>query len=347
MMKVEEHVLLSTLTTFRTGGPARFLLTVTDAAEVADAVRFAEEQNLPLIPIGGGSNMLAPDLGVNAVFVRYAASRIKLESNDDEYVHLSASAGCDWDDLVKHAVRKKWWGIENLSAIPGTVGAAVVQNISAYGVALEESIRDVEAFDAKEHAIKRFSRKECEFGYRTSIFKTERDRYVIMSITLRLKRRPNPRLDYRDVKNAFAKRITKPTVGAIRRAIARIRKEKFPPLNRYGTAGSFFLNPVMSRKKALAMERRFPGMPLFDMPEGGVKVPLAWILDRVLNLKGMREGRAFLWHEQALVIAAEAGTRSADIVKLFKRVQKTVREQTGIIVFPEVRMLGDENKFSG
>jgi UDP-N-acetylmuramate dehydrogenase len=339
MMTVEENVSLSRLTTLRVGGSARYLLAELDADEVGEAVQFARERGLPLIPLGAGSNVLAPDEGIDAVFVRFGSHAIRhLESVGDS-VTVSVDAGCLWDAFVERAVQEGWWGIENLTSIPGTVGAAVVQNIGAYGAALEETVLSVEAFDTKTGARVSLSNSECSFGYRTSVFKAERDRYLITAVTFRLGAIATPRLSYKDVSAHFASSGEEPTLLNIRRIVARIREGKFPPLAEYGTAGSFFLNPVVSADDASAIQSRFPGMPLFPMPEGGVKVPLAWILDRALALKGLRVGGAFLWEAQPLVIAADAGARSSDVIALADMVREKVKTQTGIVIFPEVRIL--------
>jgi UDP-N-acetylmuramate dehydrogenase len=346
MLKIEENISLATMTTFRTGGLARYVVSPCSESEVIDAVLFANEKKLPLVPIGSGSNILAPDSGLQVVFVRVNIRSLVVSKFDDESVEVVVGAGREWDAFVQYAVRKGWWGIENLSAIPGTVGAAVVQNISAYGVALQESIVAVRAYDTKKKIMLSLSNEECLFGYRASIFKNKCDRFIVVSVTFCLKRRALPRLEYRDVTLYFSKRFRHPTLSAIRRAIVHIRKDKFPPLTTYGTAGSFFLNPVVSEREAKKMQALYSGMPLFLMPEGGVKVPLAWILDHELHLKGERCGGAFLWEKQALVITAKKGTRAADIVILMKRIQKKVFDKTKIKIIPEVRILSNKNIIS-
>lgn len=340
-MKIEENVPLSYLTTFKTGGPARFLLSLDTAKEIRDAVLFAEKEKLPLIPLGAGSNMLAPDAGVSAVFVRLTAQGISIEQKDDQ-VFVTADAGVVWDALVLLAVSEGWWGIENLSAIPGTVGAAVVQNIGAYGAALSDTLERVTAYDTYAKETTYFEKDLCGFGYRTSIFKKELDRYVITQVTFRLSKTPKPNLSYRDLALRF-RESAPPSLLKIREAVGEIRQGKFPPLSEYGTAGSFFLNPIVTEAEAVGIKERYPGMPLFSLPEGGIKVPLAWILDRALNIKGRRMGKAFLWEKQPLVIASELGAADADITELARSVTDDVFKKTGIKIIPEVRVL--KNKY--
>jgi UDP-N-acetylmuramate dehydrogenase len=335
-MTIEEHIPLSTLTTFRTGGPARFLLSLESAAELPDAAAFAKEKGLPLIPLGGGSNLLAPDEGVEAVFVRLLANVISAEDTGDTRVY-TADAGAIWDALVARATADDAWGMENLSAVPGTVGAAVVQNIGAYGAALSDTVQSVDAFDIAAGSFKTFRKEECRFGYRTSIFKESRDRYFITSVKFALSKTPAPNLSYRDLAHRFGE--SAPSITAVRDAVIEIRRGKFPPLSSYGTAGSFFLNPIVSEADIAPLKARYPDMPLFDLPEGGVKAPLGWIFDRVMQVKGMREGGAFVWEKQALVIAADSGASARDVRALAEKIALDTKEKTGITVIPEVRIL--------
>lgn len=336
-MHIREHVPFATLTTFRTGGEVRYVLELENADEISEALEFARSKNLPLIPIGSGSNLLAPDGELDAVFVRLHTSAITA-TQEAHTLTLTVDAGVIWDDFVSYAVAKGGWGIENLSAIPGTVGAAVVQNIGAYGAALSESITLVHVFDTKERAYKNFTKEECLFGYRTSIFKKEIDRYIVVRVTFSLSLVAIPNLKYRDLSATF-KDTPMPELSAVRNAVVKIREGKFPPLTVYGTAGSFFLNPIIADSESSTLASTYPEMPLFPLPEGGVKVPLAWILDKALALKGLRHGRAFLWEQQPLVIATEEGATSSDVVTLASKVSDIVFTKTGIKISPEVRFL--------
>lgn len=345
-MKIEENVPLSSLTTFRTGGPARFLISVEKKEELLQAIAFSSEQNLPLVPIGHGSNMLPPDEGLPAVLVKYLPNSIT-EIEKDGKTLVTAEAGAVWDALVSYAVARGLWGIENLASIPGTTGAAVVQNIGAYGAVIGDTLHTVEAYDTQEEKFRTFSRSECEFGYRTSIFKTNADRYIIVSVTLALSSKGAPNLDYRDLTIYFEKKPIEPTLVRVRDAVAEIRASKFPPLETYGTAGSFFLNPIFSATSVKAIREKYPQMPVYELPEGGVKVPLAWIFDQILHAKGRREGGAFIWEKQPLVIAGESTATTNDVLTLAEGIVKDFFTETGIKISPEVRVFGkDKEKFS-
>jgi UDP-N-acetylmuramate dehydrogenase len=335
-MEIEEGVPLSTLTTFRTGGPARFLITCAGAEELPEARAFALSNGVRFIPLGGGSNLLAPDTEIDAAFVRLSADAIVQEKTSTG-IRYRVAAGRTWDSFVLRTVEDGAWGIENLSGIPGSAGAAAVQNIGAYGAALSDTFESATAFDIKNSSFVVFDRDTCAFGYRTSIFKEMRDQYMITELSLRLSETPKPNLSYRDLALRFGN--TTPRLEEIRDAVIEIRKEKFPPLDSFGTAGSFFLNPVLPRGEALAIRERFPEMPLFDMPEGGVKVPLGWIFDHVLHLKERKEGRAFVWEKQALVIALQNGGSAEDVRALAEKITQETKEKTGITITPEVRAL--------
>ncbi|MBV9349518.1 MAG: UDP-N-acetylmuramate dehydrogenase [Patescibacteria group bacterium] len=340
-MDIEEYVPFSRLTTFRTGGPVRFLLTLKGESEIPEARAFAEKKALPLVPLGGGSNMLAPDQGLEAACVRFAPSSIVVSESEDTRLY-AVEAGASWDVLVAHAVADGSWGVENLSAIPGTAGAAVVQNIGAYGAALSDTFEKAVAVDLGNGELVEFSKDDCAFGYRTSVFKENRDRYLITKIFLRLSKTPRPNISYRDLKNRFEGAV--PALADIRNAVIEIRKGKFPSLSEFGTAGSFFLNPIVMEAETFSLRARFPEMPVFDLPEGGVKIPLAWLFDHVLNVKGMRIGKAFVWEKQPLVIAAEMGASTRDIVSLSEKIADLLYEKTAIGIIPEVRVIERESR---
>lgn len=328
-MRVMHHVPLSELTTFKIGGCAETVTFFDTKEELVDA--FVSGASPDLI-VGGGSNILAPDEGVRAVFVpRF--SRILFDENE-RGVFVTAEAGVSWDALVAGAVERGWWGLENLSGIPGTVGGAVVQNVGAYGAVLSNSLVSIEVFDRVALRRTTVIKDDGRFGYRTSLFKRAPLQYVVLSATFSLSAVPRPCLSYHDLAVRFGS--GDPAIRDIRDAVCEIRAKKFPDLSRFGTAGSFFLNPIVSEDDAHTAGERFPGMPLFTLPEGGVKVPLAWILDHVVHAKGMREGGAFVWPEQALVIAAEPGTRERDVRTLSLRLMSRVYELTNIHIHPEV-----------
>jgi len=332
-VKIEENISLASCTTFRVGGPARFFVHAETEDDVRDAIRFATKQNLPFLILGGGSNILADDAGCSGVVIRIGLRGLSREGED-----LLSEAGESWDGVVARAVSEGLWGIENLSSIPGTVGGAPVQNIGAYGVSLSETLRSLEALDLTTLDIKTFSKEECQFGYRDSLFK-RKGGFVILRVRLGLSLQPRPRLSYRDVAERF-EGIETPPLQAIRDAICSIRSAKFPDLSREGTAGSFFMNPIVSPEVAAALAARYPELPQFS-ESGGVKIPLAFILDKILGFRGKSLEGVRAFERQPLVLVND-GSASARGVRAFARsIQERVKQETGIDIVPEVRVMKD------
>ena len=319
------------LTTFKVGGTVA-RVERPESAEVF-LTTLGRLAGTPFMILGGGSNVLVNDAAYAGTVVIPSFSRI--EFTDDT---VTADAGASWDALVHAAVSRGLWGIENLSSIPGTVGGAVVANIGAYGAALSDTLVSVDVYDVAQGLQRTLSKDECESGYRMSIFKKEPERYAILRAHMRLCRTPRPNLAYRDLAEHFAGEAA-PTIFAIRAAVIGIRAAKFPNLTEFGTAGSFFLNPIITEGEAARIRTRFPGMPLFSLPEGGIKVPLAWIFDHATDVRGMREGGAFIWPAQLLVIATEQDARARDVRTLAERIAQEVKEKTEIEIFTEVRIL--------
>lgn len=340
-MQITQNVALAPYTTFGIGGPARFFAVAKSIDDVREALAFAKEKNSSVFALGGGSNLLVSDEGFDGLVVKIELTGISIEKSD-EHVRIIASAGESWDGVVARAVEEGAWGTENLSGIPGSMGGAVVQNIGAYGAALSETLESVSVLDTKTGEIQTLTNEQCRFGYRGSIFKEEEGRYVVLSATLELSSTPNPNLSYRDLQQRFGNnnRGQTPPLREIRGVILDIRAAKFPDIRTEGTAGSFFKNPIMTRVDAEALKKTYPDMPLFDMPEtDGVKVPLAWLLDSALHMKGAHVGGARLFERQVLVIAAARNTSADDVKQLAHDVQKKVFEELKIKIEPEVKII--------
>lgn len=327
-MTIEEHAPLAGLSTFRLGGTARFLAHVSNVEELKEAQAFARERGLRTLLLGGGSNILVGDEGFDGLAIRLELKGVRREGTT-----LIAAAGESWDALVARAVAEGLWGLENLSGIPGTVGAAPVQNIGAYGAELKDSFLWADALEVASGDVRRFSSEECGFGYRTSRFKRAPGEYVILEVAFALSTEGSPNAAYKDLKGAETLSLRE-----VRDRVLSIRKAKFPDLSMEGTAGSFFLNPVVSEEKAAELKARFPELPTFPAA-GGVKLSLAWLLDHALNAKGLREGGARLFEKQPLVIAASRDAKSEDVLRLVEKVSAFAREELGIELEPEVRII--------
>lgn len=289
----------------------------------------------PLLHIGEGSNLLFTGdfpgtvLHSNIEFIKYVDMGF-------EDVPVIVGAGVAWDHFVAETCRHGLWGAENLSLIPGEVGAAAVQNIGAYGVEVKDILSGVVAFDLQERKKVKFSREECRYGYRDSLFKQpdSKGRYVITSVLFRLSRKPAPRLDYKGIREALEGRDPQ-TPQEVRDAVIRIRRQKLPDPEEIGSAGSFFKNPVVSREE---FGRISPdgSAPHYDLPDGTVKVPAAWMIDRC-GLKGTAEGGAAVYEKQPLVIVNQSGAATPqEVLALEQRIINTVRERFGVTLHPEV-----------
>lgn len=332
-MTIDENVPLAPLTTFRLGGPAGHFVRVRTVEELQESLDYARDQNLATLILGGGSNILLHDAGFDGLVIKIELMGVAREADT-----LVAGAGESWDTLVECAVQEGLWGLENLSGIPGTVGGAVVQGIGAYGAAVGETLVWVEVLDTETGESKKMRKEECRFDYRDSFFKHDAGRHVIVGAAFVLSAEPKPELSYRDLSKRFSD--TTPGLAAIREAVLDIRKGKFPDLSVEGTAGSFFKNPILPPAEAQKLQEAYPEMPLFAMPEtAGIKIPLAWLLDHVLQVTGMQEGGARLYERQPLVIVAARNARAEDVVALAQKIKKLAKEKLQLDIEEEVRII--------
>src|SRR5581483_7363092 len=240
-MQIQENILLAPYTTFKIGGPAKYFCVVKDQFDALQAYEFAEKNQLKTLVLGGGSNMLISDKGFDGLVLKIENKGIEVLSHDEEHVLLKIASGEVWDEVVKFAVSNNWWGIENLSHIPGSTGAIAVQNVGAYGQEAKNLIESVTVFDRKTHEIQSLNNSECDFGYRTSIFNMgQKGKYIIFYITLKLSKIARPILAYRDLAKKFEGK--RPALEEVRQAVIGIRDTKFPfPTEaKKGNAGSFF-----------------------------------------------------------------------------------------------------------
>jgi UDP-N-acetylmuramate dehydrogenase len=339
-MVLRENEPLCRHTTLKTGGPARYFVEAATEAEMQEALRFAQARRLPVFVLGEGSNLLAGDAGYDGLVLRVATRGLGLREARPIDTELVAEAGESWDAVVAFAVEKNLFGLENLSLIPGTVGAAVAGNIGAYGAEIKDTLCWAEGMDLRSGTVRRFAAEECEFGYRRSFFKTAAGRaFAVTRAAFGLKPDGVLNTQYKDVREFFVSRqVTSPTLADLRQAVVSIRRAKMPDLAQVGTAGSFFKNPVISREAYEALARRHPGLPAHDEGQGRVKVPLGWILDKVCGLKGVRQGRVGTHSEQALVIVNEGGT-AAEVEAFANQAARRVLDATGISVEWEVERL--------
>lgn len=337
-MEIKHDVPLAPLTTFKVGGNARHFVRIQSENDLKAAAAFAAVRGQPIYVLGGGSNVLVGSAGWNGLVVKNEIKGIEWHTYHD-HVEVYAGAGEAWDDVVAEAVHRGLAGIENLSWIPGTVGGAAVQNIGAYGSELKDAVVSVSAYDLETGRTSVLPKAACGFGYRTSIFKQKEGKnLVVTGLRLSLRSKGAPDMSYRDVKEYFEKRresLPEPTVALVREAVIAIRRSKLPDLSAYGTAGSFFKNPIVDRGVFDHLKSLYPELPSFPA-EGGVKIPIAWIIDHVCGLKGYRVGDAGTYEKQALVLVNYGKASADDIEDLAAHIEKAVFDKTAIRIEREV-----------
>jgi len=343
-IKKEEKVPLSGLSTFKIGGDASHLFRVSGIDDLKEALAFAKVSNLPIQILGGGSNMLFHDDGFEGVIVRLESKGIREEKKSgreeegkaDEDVYIRAEAGEEWDAFVEWTVSHGYFGLENLSGIPGTVGATPIQNIGAYGVEVKDFIESVEVFDTDRDLIRTLTPLECKFGYRTSLFKGVAGKsLIVLSVTFKLSKLPNIKIGYKDLTNYF-KDNTEPTPEEVREAVISIRSAKFPDLTLFGTAGSFFKNVICESGIADRLKAEYPDIPLYDAGENMKKISTAFILDKVCGLRDFRIGSVGLYTNQSLVVVNYGNASSEEVRNFVSKVKEIVKEKTGIQLEEEV-----------
>lgn len=334
-MQPKENVALQQYTTMQVGGPAHYFFEVSTAADLAQATRFAHDNNLPILIIGGGSNILIGDEGFKGVAIRVVLNGIEAEPAGDAF-RVIASAGEQWDSVAQYVVRNGLWGTENLSYIPGTVGGAVVQNIGAYGVEIREHIEWVEVFDTTDGSIKKLLNSECALGYRNSIFKNDSGKnYIVTRVAFLLHKTGNPILDYADLKKYFADHTNTPTPIEIRNAVISIRKKKLPDHSTVGTAGSFFKNPIIPTSLFQELQKTYPELRGMPVDESRVKVSAAWLIEHT-GYKGKQKGAVGIHKDHALIIVNTGNATARDIFSFAECIKRDVQKKFNIALEEEV-----------
>lgn len=336
-LRLEDNVSLASLSTLRVGGNAERLVYIESEEALLEALDLAYKQAWPVTVLGGGSNVLISDQGIGGLVLVMAISG-EMVKKDDDVTFLTAGAGVRLDDLVARSVEAGLWGLENLSGIPGTVGATPIQNVGAYGVEMADLIYTVRVYDRQSESFKNLTNSECEFAYRDSVFKHEPGHYIITAVTFRLANKPTPRLYYRDLLEYFSNGQT-PDGQSVRQAVLTIRARKFPDLNQVGTAGSFFKNPVITLAESRRLKERWPDLPVFPVSSTKAKISLGFVLDKIMGLRGTRKGDVGLYEGQVLVLVAYEGATFESIKKFADEITEQVKRVVGLTIEPEVTYL--------
>lgn len=339
MLKISYDYPLKSLNTFGFDVKAHCLMQAHSEDEILQALNSREAENAPLLIMGGGSNLLFTK-DYEGVILQPLMENIDVEEDNADDVLLRVGAGVAWDDLVAYAVDKEWYGLENLSYIPGRVGASPVQNIGAYGVEAKDAIERVQYVDIKELNIKYLINKQCRFGYRSSIFKQElKGRAVITQVYFRLRKNGELHLAYGDL-NKTVESLGGATLHNVRSAVTLIRRSKLPEPAELGNAGSFFKNPVVDKTLFENLLQKFPTMPNFPNTDGqgGGKIPAGWLIEQS-GLKGVRRGKVGVHPKQALVLVNYGGGTGDEVLALAQEICDTVREKFGVALEMEVNVV--------
>lgn len=335
MIKIQENIVLANHTTLHIGGVARYYVEVASREALLEAVDYAKERELPVLFLGGGSNLLISDNGFSGLVIKNSILGVEADE-ESQGILLRVGSGETLDEVVAYTVDKGWWGMENLTSIPGTVGATPVQNVGAYGVEVGDLIKGVRAVNIETKEEKFFSNTECEFGYRDSFFKTEvGKRFFITEVELYLSTEVKQNISYTDLKKIFGD-DTNPTQKEIREAIKKIRAQKFPDWTKVGTAGSFFKNPLVTKEHYERLHMEYPDLPGYDSEGGMVKISLGYVLDKVCGLKGYRDGKVGLSEAQALVLINYEDAGAEEVKHFVEKIKEKVFEKTKIKIYPEV-----------
>ena len=346
---------LKPFTTFKVGGPAAFFSSAVTHDDFHQALSFARDKRLPVFVLGGGSNILVSDSGFPGLVIHPVPRGITIEAAEPEKAILQVEVGETWDDVAARAVGDNLWGIENLSHIPGQAGAAIVQNIGAYGQQISDVFESTTVMEAATGKVLKLDSAGCGFGYRKSIFNSSaKGKFIILKIELTLARQGRPDLRYPDLRNFFAGRnVGEPSIQQVRDAIIQIRDRKFPfpREEKGGNAGSFFKNLVLSEAEfetlRANLSRNFSNAESDRLEEirkrsgsaGPVKIPTAFLIE-ICGLKGHREGGARVNETQPLVLLNDGGATAHDVLTLAGLIRRTVHARTGMTIQLEPELVG-------
>lgn len=334
-MVIQKNVSLKGFNTFGIDVRAAHFATVRSEEELREVLSLGIR---PLHILGGGSNLLIQG-DLEGIVVKNEIGGIETKPETPSTVLVGAGGGVNWHELVEWCLERNLCGLENLSLIPGSVGAAPIQNIGAYGVELKDVFFELEAVELETGALHRFSHRACRFGYRESAFKQElKGKYFITRVWLRLSTLPHLNTSYGDIQKTLTEMgISNPGIREVSRAVIQIRKSKLPDPAVIGNAGSFFKNPEISQDQFRELRQQHPDMPGYPQSSGTVKIPAGWLIERT-GWKGRQLGRAACHDRQALVLVNLGGANGSEVLALAGKIQETVGQAFGIRLNPEVNI---------
>jgi UDP-N-acetylmuramate dehydrogenase len=339
MPKILKNTSLKPHNTFGLDVKAAYFVEVTSAQDFKDVLQSDVAKVNEILILGGGSNVLLTK-DFEGLVIKNNFSGISTEKGPNEEILVTAYSGENWHELVLFTVANGLGGLENLSLIPGTVGAAPMQNIGAYGVEIKDVFVSLDALNRETLEVETFNKEQCQFGYRESIFKHEaKGKYIILSVTFRLCKIPKLNLCYGAIKDTLAEmNISNPTIADVSNAVIAIRQSKLPDPKEIGNSGSFFKNPEISKDQYENIKKSYPNMPSYPISPEVVKVPAGWLIEQA-GWKGKRFGDIGVHAKQALVLVNYGGGKGQDIANLSEEIKASVFEKFGIKLHTEVNII--------
>lgn len=337
-MRFSENASLKTRNTFGIAAKARFLADVYNESQLAALLNTVTAKRLKLLVLGGGSNMLLSQ-DFEGLVICPQLLGIHCISENDNQVIVEAAAGENWHQFVQYCVAQGWYGLENLSLIAGSVGAAPVQNIGAYGVELKDNFVSLRAIHRQTATVREFSLAECQFGYRDSVFKGHlKDQYIITAVRFRLSKMAKVSVQYGDIRQELNNQgIDTPTPQQVAQAVIAIRQRKLPNPEQIGNAGSFFKNPVISQAQFETLKQQYPHIVAYPQQQE-VKLAAGWLIEQA-GWKGQRLGQAGVYEKQALVLVNRGKATGQEVMTLAKTIQQSVYEKFGVRLDVEVNLI--------
>lgn len=341
-MTIQENYSLLPHNTFGIEASCSYFAEYTTVSELTELLQLPLLLTTPFFHIGGGSNLLFLS-DFQGVILHSLIKDIEVVAETDRDIELRVGAGVEWDDFVAYCVGNGWGGVENLSSIPGEVGASAVQNIGAYGVEAKDVIVRVETVAVADKSVRVFEQQECNYSYRRSIFKEAlRGKYIVTAVVYRLSKQPEFNLTYGNLQLLLGDK--EPSLQVIRDAVIAVRDSKLPDPAKMGNAGSFFMNPIIPLAQYIGLKECYPDMPHYVVDESSVKVPAAWLID-TCGWKGVEHGGAAVHDKQPLVLVNKRGATATDVQELAARIQHDVKERYGIDISPEVNYIDGNNVY--
>lgn len=325
------------LTSIKIGGTAKFLSIITCEGDLNEFFQFSKGEKVPMIVVGELTNTFFKDDELKALIAMMNIRGIRIMEDFGDSTIIEVKAGENWDRVVSWAVSRDLSGIESMSGIPGSMGAGPVQNIGAYGTELSDVFIRARVFDRRDETYKELSLNECDFSYRNSIFKNLNNPYIIVSVTMELKKAKPEIPAYKDVETYFKKAKRRPTLKQIRNAILDIRSKKLPDPKLIPNCGSFFVNPIVSKDVAEKLLEKFPKMPYFEV-ESGIKLFAGWLIENT-GLKGKDFGNVAIYKQNALVITTNGKASYKELQSVVNEIVERVRENFGVVLEQEPRVV--------